>query len=151
MKINTSVKKLTSAFAAGALLFSQSAFLSNVTIEANAASLCTANVNKTYQKIDGFGGINHVEWYGDLTDSDRAIAFGNGNDQLGCTILRVYVNPDKNQWYKVLPTAQYAAKKGITIFASPWEPPASLELRGLLLVAEVTASTAVLPALSSAA
>ena len=130
MKINTSVKKLTSAFAAGALLFSQSAFLSNVTIEANAASLCTANVNKTYQKIDGFGGINHVEWYGDLTDSDRAIAFGNGNDQLGCTILRVYVNPDKNQWYKVLPTAQYAAKRGITIFASPWEPPASLAENG---------------------
>ncbi|EXM37522.1 glucuronoxylanase [Ruminococcus albus SY3] len=128
--MNTSVKKLTSAFAAGALLFSQSAFLSNVTIEANAASLCTANVNKTYQKIDGFGGINHVEWYGDLTDSDRAIAFGNGNDQLGCTILRVYVNPDKNQWYKVLPTAQYAAKRGITIFASPWEPPASLAENG---------------------
>ncbi|WP_296586798.1 carbohydrate binding domain-containing protein [Ruminococcus sp.] len=130
MKINTSVKKLTSAFAAGALLFSQSAFLSNVTIEANAASMCTANLNKTYQKIDGFGGINHVEWYGDLTDADRAIAFENGNDQLGCTILRVYVNPDKNQWYKVLPTAQYAAKRGITIFASPWEPPASLAENG---------------------
>ncbi|MBO4867174.1 MAG: carbohydrate binding domain-containing protein [Ruminococcus sp.] len=101
-----------------------------MTIEANAASMCTANLNKTYQKIDGFGGINHVEWYGDLTDADRAIAFENGNDQLGCTILRVYVNPDKNQWYKVLPTAQYAAKRGITIFASPWEPPASLAENG---------------------
>lgn len=101
-----------------------------MTIEAEAASLCTVNVNKTYQKIDGFGGINHPEWYGDLTDSDRAIAFENGNNQLGCTILRVFVNPDKNQWYKVLPTAQYAAKRGITIFASPWEPPASLAENG---------------------
>ena len=130
MKICSSVKKLSSVMMAGALLLSQSAILSNVTIEAEAASVCTANLNKTYQKIDGFGGINHVEWYGDLTDADRATAFENGNDQLGCTILRVYVNPDKNQWYKVLPTAQYAAKRGAIIFASPWEPPASLAENG---------------------
>ena len=99
-------------------------------ITANAASAAVINMSKTYQSIDGFGGINHPEWYGDLTDADRKIAFGNGDGQLGCTILRVFVNPDKNQWNKALPTAQYATKNGITVFASPWEPPSNLAENG---------------------
>ena len=99
-------------------------------LEANAASVCTINTNKLYQSIDGFGGINHPEWYGDLTDADRKLAFGNGEGQLGCSILRIFVNPDKNQWNKALPTAQYASKNGITVFASPWEPPSNLTENG---------------------
>ena len=30
--------------------------------EVNAASACTINTNKMYQRIRGFGGMNHPEW-----------------------------------------------------------------------------------------
>ncbi|MDD7294423.1 MAG: family 43 glycosylhydrolase, partial [Oscillospiraceae bacterium] len=96
-----------------------------------AADTVVVNTEKTYQTIKGFGGINHPEWTGqDLTESQRQTAFGNGDDELGLTVLRVFVNPDKDQWYKALPTAQYATKMGVTVFASPWEPPADLAESG---------------------
>lgn len=131
------LKKLKSALAgivAGSMLATTSSLYpvnnAEPDLEANAASVCTINTNKLYQSIDGFGGINHPEWYGDLTDADRKLAFGNGEGQLGCSILRIFVNPDKNQWNKALPTAQYASKNGITVFASPWEPPSNLAENG---------------------
>ena len=100
--------------------------------KSNAAAEVIIDINKEYQTIRGFGGIDHPEWTGSsLTDSQKKTAFGNGDNELGLTILRVFVNPDKNQWYKALPTAQYAAKMGdVTIFASPWEPPADLAESG---------------------
>ena len=131
------LKKLKSALAgivAGSMLATTFSLFpvnnADPDLEANAASVCTINTNKLYQSIDGFGGINHPEWYGDLTDADRKLAFGNGEGQLGCSILRIFVNPDKNQWNKALPTAQYASKNGITVFASPWEPPSNLAENG---------------------
>lgn len=93
----------------------------------SAATTATVDLSKTYQYIRGFGGIDLPEWQGySLSDADLAKAFGNGKDQLGLTVLRVYVNPDKNQWSKGLKTAQYASKAGATLFATPWEPPSSL-------------------------
>ena len=93
----------------------------------SAASTATVNLSKTYQYIRGFGGIDLPEWQGySLSDADLAKAFGNGKDQLGLTVLRVFVNPDKNQWSKGLKTAQYASKAGATLFATPWEPPSNL-------------------------
>lgn len=44
---------------------------------------------------------------------------------MGLTVLRVFVNPDSSQWNKALPTAQFATQMGVTVFASPWEPPAN--------------------------
>lgn len=99
--------------------------------KSNAASAAIVDISKEYQTIRGFGGIDHPEWTGScLTDSQKKTAFGNGDNELGLTVLRVFVNPDKNQWYKALPTAQYATKMGATIFASPWEPPADLAESG---------------------
>ena len=96
-----------------------------------AASTVVVDTEQTYQTIRGFGGINHPEWTGqDMTEEQRQTAFGNGDDELGLTVLRVFVNPDKDQWYKALPTAQYATKMGVTVFASPWEPPADLAESG---------------------
>ncbi|MBQ8960705.1 MAG: carbohydrate binding domain-containing protein [Ruminococcus sp.] len=126
MRHFSKLKSALSGLIAGAMLASAASVVPAQPLKADAASTCTINTNKLYQSIDGFGGINHPEWYGDLTDADRQIAFGNGDGQLGCTILRVFVNPDSSQWSKALPTAQYASKNGITVFASPWEPPASL-------------------------
>jgi len=130
MKILGKLKAALAGTVAGTMIISSSSFAPATTQEAAAAGTCTINTNKLYQSIDGFGGINHPEWYGDLTAADREIAFGNGDGQLGCSILRIFVNPDKNQWNKALPTAQYATKHGITVFASPWEPPSNLAENG---------------------
>lgn len=92
-----------------------------------AADTVVVNTGKEYQTIDGFGGMNHPEWMGsDLTDAQRQKAFGNGEDELGLTILRIFVNPDSNQWNKAVPTAKFAAQHGAKVFASPWEPPSNL-------------------------
>lgn len=92
---------------------------------------CIIDTSIEYQKIDGFGGINHPEWTGkDLTYAQRQKVFGNGDDELGFTVLRVFVNPDSNQWYKAVPTAKFAKEHGVKVFASPWEPPAKLAESG---------------------
>lgn len=99
--------------------------------EVSAASVCEIDVNTEYQTIDGFGGMNHPEWTGkDLTDAQRQKVFGNGDDELGFTVLRIFVNPDSSQWSKAVPTAKYAQEQGVKVFASPWEPPAELAESG---------------------
>ncbi|MCQ2464314.1 MAG: carbohydrate binding domain-containing protein [Oscillospiraceae bacterium] len=96
-----------------------------------AASTATVDLSKTYQYIRGYGGIDISEWQGySLSSSELARAFGNGPGQLGLTVLRVFVNPDKNQWSRTLKSAQYASKAGATVFASPWEPPSSMTESG---------------------
>lgn len=124
------IKRLLSVLVSSAVLFTLTAALPEQ--KSNAAAEVIIDINKEYQTIRGFGGIDHPEWTGSsLTDSQKKTAFGNGDNELGLTILRVFVNPDKNQWYKALPTAQYATKMGdVTIFASPWEPPADLAESG---------------------
>lgn len=91
---------------------------------------CSIDSSKRHQTITGFGGINHPEWTadkgGDLNAEQRQVAFGTEGTQLGMTVLRIFINPDKNQWKNAVPTAQYAYEHGITVFASPWEPPSSL-------------------------
>ena len=130
MKNKKSVKRLLSLFTSSAIMFTLMPVLpeqKNVV----AASEVVIDINKEYQIIRGFGGINHPEWTGaDMTEAQRQTAFGNGDNELGLTVLRVFVNPDKNQWYKALPTAQFATKMGAYVFASPWEPPANLAESG---------------------
>lgn len=117
----------------GAMLCSSIAILpTGSTTKAKAASVVTVNTNKTYQSIRGFGGMNLPEWItqGDLTDAQRQKAFGNGADELGLTILRIYVSDDKNSWSRAVPTAKYAQKMGATVFATPWNPPSSIRQNG---------------------
>ncbi len=79
-----------------------------------------------HQEIKGFGGINFPTWIDDLTKEQRQTAFGNGEDELGFTILRIHIDPDKSNWEKELETAKAAQKAGALIFASPWNPPSKL-------------------------
>lgn len=121
-------KKVVSAALSGVMILgAMSVMPANVT---SAAVNCTIDTSKEYQTIRGFGGINHPEWAGDLTESQRKTAFGNGSDELGLTILRVFVNPDSSQWSRAVPTAKYASDLGVTVFASPWEPPSNLTESG---------------------
>ncbi|MEC0125242.1 glycoside hydrolase family 30 beta sandwich domain-containing protein [Paenibacillus pabuli] len=95
-------------------------------IQASAASDVTVNLSSEKQLIKGFGGINHPNWIGDLTPSQRDTAFGNGQNQLGFSILRIYIDDNKNNWYKEIPTAKRAVEQGAIVFASPWNPPSDM-------------------------
>lgn len=132
MNFKSIAGRFVSAVTASAMLITGFAFAPyDDMAKTYAADNVVVDTSKTYQYIRGFGGINHPEWTGkDLTEAQRQTAFGNGDNELGLTVLRVFVNPDSSQWNKALPTAQYATQKGVTIFASPWEPPANLAESG---------------------
>ncbi|MBR6418885.1 MAG: carbohydrate binding domain-containing protein [Oscillospiraceae bacterium] len=108
-------------------------------IPAAAAGSCTVDTSVTYQTIRGFGGMNHPEWQsvntqygagGDMTAEQVQTAFGNGANELGLTILRIFVSDDSNAWKNAVPTAKRAQALGATVFATPWNPPASMRSKG---------------------
>ena len=92
----------------------------------NMAQTATLNTDKKYQYIRGFGGINHPTWCGDLTEAQCNTAFGNGDGQLGFSILRIWVDSDSQNWSKEIATAKRAANHGAIIFATPWNPPTDM-------------------------
>ena len=97
-------------------------------VGATEASAATANINPsaTRQTIRGFGGMTHAAWAGDLTAAQRDTAFGTGEGQLGFSVLRIPVGENQSDWSRDLATAKRAVALGATVFASPWNPPASM-------------------------
>lgn len=123
------IKKMTAGLLSLAMSISLLPLIPLEKVE--AASDCVVDISKSYQTIQGFGGINLPEWAGsDLTDAQVQKAFGNGEDELGLSILRVYVSDDTNAWSKAVPTAKRAQALGATVFATPWNPPASMRING---------------------
>ncbi|HYH03355.1 MAG TPA: hypothetical protein VEC37_09655, partial [Bacillota bacterium] len=98
----------------------------NSTPPINAASNIIVNATDTKQTIKGFGGMNHPTWIGDLTESQRNTAFGNGEGQIGMSILRMHVDESSSNWSRDVATAQRAIALGATVFASPWNPPSNM-------------------------
>lgn len=128
MGFKSIIRKCVSILTVGAIMAASVPFGMGSTVF--AASDAVVDTSTQYQYIRGFGGMNHPEWIGDLTAAQRKTAFGNGDNELGLTILRVFVNPDSNQWYRAVDTAKYASSQGATVFATPWEPPSSLAESG---------------------
>ncbi|WP_405431647.1 RICIN domain-containing protein [Micromonospora sp. NBC_00617] len=93
--------------------------------EASAAA-ATINLSAQRQTIRGFGAMAHAAWIGDLTAAQRETAFGTGEGRLGFSLLRIPVGENQADWSADLATAQRAAELGVTVFASPWNPPASM-------------------------
>ncbi|MEN3541302.1 cellulose binding domain-containing protein [Microbispora sp. ZYX-F-249] len=91
-----------------------------------AAATATINPSAQRQTIRGFGGMAHAAWIGDLTAAQRETAFGTGEGKLGFSILRIPVGESQADFGRDLATAQRAAELGVTVFASPWNPPASM-------------------------
>ena len=121
------LKKAARAVLAGCLLFALVFGVLPVNAPtAQAAGDAVVNVSKTYQEIRGFGGMNHPSWIGDLTASQRETAFGNGNNQLGFSVLRIWIDSDSRNWYKEVATAKAAIAKGAIVFATPWNPPSDM-------------------------
>jgi glucuronoarabinoxylan endo-1,4-beta-xylanase len=124
-KFRPRLRKALSLFLSAAMLTAASPTVP--VLESTAADTCIIDTATEYQTIKGFGGMNHPEWTGsDLTEAQRQTAFGNGDDELGLSIVRIYVNNDKNQWYKALATAQDVVARGGIVFATPWNPPSEM-------------------------
>lgn len=100
-------------------------FIGPEVAEVSAAD-ANINLNAERQVIRGFGGMNHPAWIGDLTAPQRETAFGNGQNQLGFSILRIYVDENRNNWSREVATAKRAIEHGALVIASPWNPPSSM-------------------------
>lgn len=129
---STNLKKVCAALTAAALMLPMCASgnYSSKMKTISAAGECNIDTTKEYQIISGFGGINYPMWISDLSSSQRATAFQNGDNQLGFTILRICVPPEKSQWAAEVATAKYAQEQGALVFASPWNPPSSISESG---------------------
>ncbi len=119
------VKRVAAALMA-ILVIVATAPVFNRTALVHAASDITVDLGATKQTIRGFGGMNHPAWIGDLTESQRTTAFGNGEGQIGMSILRVFVDENSSNWSRELATAKRAIALGAIVFASPWNPPSSM-------------------------
>jgi glucuronoarabinoxylan endo-1,4-beta-xylanase len=101
-------------------------------LTANAADV-TVNVASVKQEIDGFGASS--AWCGTVPSSVMNVLYGD----LGFSILRLRIEEGINDnwksgpytsWAPELANAKAAKAKGAIVFASPWNPPASLRLNG---------------------
>ncbi|MFZ6757054.1 glycoside hydrolase family 30 protein [Undibacterium sp. Ji50W] len=91
------------------------------------------NPNTNYQTMRGFGGFNGAGWIDDLTSAQVDSAFGTGTGQIGLSILRMRIDPSNSNWQRQVPTAQLAKAKGVTLFATPWSPPAYMKTNNNLV------------------
>ena len=68
------IKSVLAGMLAGTMVFSAASVFPTGTftqeLDANAAGACTINTNKLYQRIRGFGGMNHPEWQSYNAHSD---------------------------------------------------------------------------------
>lgn len=99
-------------------------------VVADAAD-ANVNVTATKQVIDGFGASS--AWCGTIGDNVMNALYGD----LGFSILRVRIEEGigdnwksgpYTSWAPELANAKKAAAKGAIVFATPWNPPASLRL-----------------------
>ena len=121
----TSIKKKFSVLVVCLIVFSL--VFSFPVPEVSAASDVTVNLSGEKQEMRGFGGMVHTGWQSDLTAAQRETAFGNGDGQLGFTILRLHVDENSSNWSKGIATAKSAIAHGGIVFASPWNPPTSMQ------------------------
>lgn len=121
----SSVKKSVCALLACAVampLFLSGPATTNVSAAPDSNEVLV-NLSAQKQVIRGFGGMNHSVWIDDLTPEQRETAFGNGENQLGLSILRIPIHENRDNWQKEVETAKAAIAHGAIVFASPWNPP----------------------------
>jgi len=95
----------------------------------------TIMANDVKQKIQGFGcaTVFNPPNTAPLTDQELDRLFGNGNDQLGLTLLRIRVATDQNWRNTELNYAKRAVQNGARVIASPWSPPANMKTNNSLV------------------
>jgi glucuronoarabinoxylan endo-1,4-beta-xylanase len=88
-----------------------------------AQNAAVIDLDSTHQVIRGFGAANILQWRDTMTTEEINTAFGTGNGQLGFTILRLRIQPQKYLWNTNVNAAKKAYDMGVTIIASPWNAP----------------------------
>ena len=88
------------------------------------AAPCAIDGNTALQPIDGFG--FSTAWSGRLSSSLADTMFGTGPNQLGFTILRIRIDPNR-AWADETANAAAARARGVKVFGTPWTPPASMK------------------------
>ncbi|HTV23710.1 MAG TPA: glycoside hydrolase family 30 beta sandwich domain-containing protein [Polyangiaceae bacterium] len=78
------------------------------------------------QRISGFGGMDGG-FYPELTAAQVDTAFGNGQGQMGLSIIRIRVPEARDRFGTSLAAASRASALGATVMATPWTPPANLK------------------------
>lgn len=120
------IRRRTILAAIGAVPLVGASTFAAATPTSQSTDALIVDLSATRQSIRGFGGINYPAWIGDLTPAQREKAFGNGDDELGFSVLRIAVNPDPTEWPREVETARSAVAHGAIVFASPWDPPADM-------------------------
>jgi glucuronoarabinoxylan endo-1,4-beta-xylanase len=111
--VSNSVGQLTSAAA---------------TLEISAQPTVTVYWSDVQQVIDGFGASSAATGDG-ITDSQADLLWSTTNG-VGLSLLRVQIESDGT--YPDLATMQKAQNRGVTIWGTPWSPPASMKTNGSL-------------------
>jgi|GEM_PF-2977774 len=88
------------------------------------AAPCTIDGNTALQAIDGFG--FSTAWSGRMSSTLADTMFGTGANQLGFSILRIRIDPNK-AWADETANASAAHARGVKVFGTPWTPPASMK------------------------
>jgi glucuronoarabinoxylan endo-1,4-beta-xylanase len=99
----------------------------NFTVEELPANSAIVYMDSIQQIIRGFGAANIMQWRPDMTDDNIEKAFGTSDGQIGFSLLRLRLPSSESEFIYQVPTAQKAVAKGVTVFASPWSPPATLK------------------------
>jgi glucuronoarabinoxylan endo-1,4-beta-xylanase len=126
---NKMKRKMTICLAAVMAVFSF------ITLVNAAATDVTVNVTSTHQIIRGFGASS--AWCGAMSDA----VFNGLYTDLGYSILRLRIEDaigdawqsgNYSSWANELSNAKKAIARGAIVFASPWNPPASMMSGGKL-------------------
>jgi glucuronoarabinoxylan endo-1,4-beta-xylanase len=67
--------------------------------------------------------MNHTSWVKDLNEDNRAKAFGNAPGEMGLSILRVHIDPNKDRFIEQVSSTTFAIKQGAKVFGTPWNAP----------------------------
>lgn len=92
----------------------------------NRKANLSVNINDTHQHVSGFGGFSpSPQWSYWLGDADIDKMYGKADNQLGYTIMRIFIGSSEWSWGSAVSNAKRAKKYGAYVFGSPWSPPAS--------------------------
>jgi glucuronoarabinoxylan endo-1,4-beta-xylanase len=107
----------------GSLTCTAAVVFASVALTATAGT-CTINVGSNSQTIDGFG--FSTAWCPVLSSAQADILFGTGGGQLGFSLLRCRIDPNRG-WSNEQGNASAAHARGAKVMGTAWTPPASMK------------------------
>jgi glucuronoarabinoxylan endo-1,4-beta-xylanase len=109
-------------------------FAASVTVRAGT---CTINVTGNSQTIDGFG--FSTAWCPALSSAQADVLFGTGNGQLGFSLLRCRIDPNRS-WSTEAANASAAHARGAKVMGTAWTPPANMKNNNSLICGDLLSS-----------